>query len=82
MEERTSLVVAHRLSTIQRCDRILVFHHGELRETGTHYELIKQKGLYWRLFQLQYGNKTGTDVSEINSKINNSGLKPGFAADP
>ncbi len=57
MEERTSLVVAHRLSTIQRCDRILVFHHGELREQGTHNELIKQKGLYWRLFQLQYGDE-------------------------
>ncbi|MCB1022769.1 MAG: ABC transporter ATP-binding protein, partial [Acidobacteria bacterium] len=57
MESRTSLVVAHRLSTIQRCDRILVFHHGELREQGTHNELIKEKGLYWRLFQLQYGEK-------------------------
>jgi ABC-type multidrug transport system fused ATPase/permease subunit len=56
MEKRTSLVVAHRLSTIQRCDRILVFHHGDLREQGTHNQLIKQKGLYWRLFQLQYAN--------------------------
>lgn len=56
MEDRTSLVVAHRLSTIQRCDRILVFHHGELRELGTHNELIGQRGLYWRLFQLQYGD--------------------------
>lgn len=54
MEQRTSLVVAHRLSTIQRCDRILVFHHGELRETGTHNELLGQRGLYWRLYQLQY----------------------------
>ncbi|NNE68588.1 MAG: ABC transporter ATP-binding protein [Pyrinomonadaceae bacterium] len=58
MENRTSLVVAHRLSTIQRCDRILVFHHGELREQGSHNELIKQKGLYWRLFQLQYGEES------------------------
>ncbi|MCO6511173.1 MAG: ABC transporter ATP-binding protein [Aridibacter famidurans] len=57
MEDRTSLVVAHRLSTIQRCDRILVFHHGVLRELGTHNELIGQKGLYWRLFQLQYGSE-------------------------
>lgn len=56
MEDRTSLVVAHRLSTIQRCDRILVFHHGELREQGSHNELIQAKGLYWRLFQLQYGD--------------------------
>ncbi len=55
MEDRTSLVVAHRLSTIQRCDRILVFHHGELREQGSHNELLGLQGLYWRLFQLQYG---------------------------
>ncbi|HNQ15172.1 MAG TPA: ABC transporter ATP-binding protein [Pyrinomonadaceae bacterium] len=54
MLERTSLVVAHRLSTIQRCDRILVFHHGELREKGSHHELLGQRGLYWRLYRLQY----------------------------
>ena len=54
MQERTSLVVAHRLSTVQKCDRILVFHHGELREAGTHNELLTQRGLYWRLYQLQY----------------------------
>jgi ATP-binding cassette, subfamily B, multidrug efflux pump len=57
MHGRTSLVVAHRLSTIQRCDRILVFHHGELREAGTHYELLALRGLYWRLFQLQYSDE-------------------------
>lgn len=57
MDNRTSLVVAHRLSTIQRCDRILVFHHGELRESGTHYELLAMRGLYWRLFQLQYSEE-------------------------
>lgn len=54
MQSRTSLVVAHRLSTIQKCDRILVFHHGELREAGTHNELLGTRGLYWRLYQLQY----------------------------
>ncbi|CAN5326400.1 ABC transporter ATP-binding protein [soil metagenome] len=54
MEDRTSLIVAHRLSTIQRCDRIMVFHHGELRESGTHNELLAKRGLYWRLYQLQY----------------------------
>ena len=54
MRERTSLIVAHRLSTIQKCDRILVFHHGELREAGTHNELLTERGLYWRLYQLQY----------------------------
>jgi ATP-binding cassette subfamily B protein len=54
MQQRTSLIVAHRLSTIQKCDRIMVFHHGELREAGTHNELLAQRGLYWRLYQLQY----------------------------
>jgi ATP-binding cassette subfamily B protein len=54
MEDRTSLIVAHRLSTIQRCDRIMVFHHGELRESGSHNELLAKRGLYWRLYQLQY----------------------------
>ena len=54
MEARTSLIVAHRLSTIQRCDKIMVFHHGELREAGTHNELLTKRGLYWRLYQLQY----------------------------
>lgn len=60
MEERTSLVVAHRLSTIQKCDRIMVFHHGELRESGTHNELLGKRGLYWRLYQLQYANENAT----------------------
>ena len=57
MSGRTSLVVAHRLSTIQRCDRIIVMHHGELRETGTHNELLRLRGLYWRLYQLQYSDE-------------------------
>ena len=61
MEERTSMVVAHRLSTIQRCDRILVFHHGELRESGSHNELLGLRGLYWRLFQLQYSDAGSAD---------------------
>src|SRR5258706_1201106 len=53
MAGRTSLVVAHRLSTIQKCNRIIVLHHGELREMGTHNELLGKRGLYWRLYQLQ-----------------------------
>jgi ATP-binding cassette, subfamily B, multidrug efflux pump len=52
---RTSLIIAHRLSTIQRCDRILVFHHGRLREEGSQDALLRQKGIYYRLYQLQYG---------------------------
>jgi ATP-binding cassette subfamily B multidrug efflux pump len=51
---RTSIVIAHRLSTIQHADRILVFHKGRLREQGTHQELLYQRGIYYRLYQLQY----------------------------
>jgi ATP-binding cassette subfamily B protein len=57
MEARTSLVVAHRLSTIQKCNRIIVMHHGELREAGTHNQLLQERGLYWRLYQLQYSDE-------------------------
>jgi ATP-binding cassette subfamily B protein len=64
MQQRTSLIVAHRLSTVQKCDRIMVFHHGELREAGTHNELLTTRGLYWRLYQLQYvEEKLETPVS-------------------
>lgn len=54
MEDRTSLVIAHRLSTIQSVDKIVVMHKGEIRETGTHQDLLAQRGLYWRLYQLQF----------------------------
>ena len=51
---RTALVIAHRLSTIQHAERILVFHKGRLREEGAHQELLAQRGIYYRLYQLQY----------------------------
>jgi ATP-binding cassette subfamily B protein len=54
VEGRTSLIVAHRLSTVQRADNILVMHKGKLREMGTHQELLARRGLYWKLYQLQY----------------------------
>lgn len=53
MAGRTSIVVAHRLSTILHADEILVLHHGEIRERGSHRELLAQRGLYERLYQLQ-----------------------------
>ncbi len=54
VDKHTSIVIAHRLSTIKRASRILVMHKGKLREIGTHAELISHKGLYWKLYQLQY----------------------------
>ena len=54
VEGRTSIVIAHRLSTVQRADKILVMHKGKLREMGTHQQLLAQRGIYWKLYQLQY----------------------------
>ena len=54
MRGRTTLAVAHRLSTIQDMDRILVLHKGQLRESGTHQELLALKGIYYRLYRLQF----------------------------
>jgi ATP-binding cassette, subfamily B, multidrug efflux pump len=54
LEGRTALVIAHRLSTIQHADRILVFHKGKLREQGSHQQLLALRGIYYRLYQLQY----------------------------
>jgi ATP-binding cassette subfamily B protein len=63
---RTSILIAHRLSTIQRADTILVMHKGQLREKGTHQELLAERGLYWKLYQLQYRDQelgTGADTT-------------------
>nr|NIS63528.1 ATP-binding cassette domain-containing protein [Pseudomonadota bacterium] len=54
MEGRTSIIIAHRLSTIQRADRIIVMHKGSIREMGTHAQLMAQRGIYYRLYRLQY----------------------------
>jgi ATP-binding cassette subfamily B protein len=51
---RTTLIVAHRLSTIQHADQIVVMHKGKLREIGNHYQLLAQRGYYYRLYELQY----------------------------
>ena len=61
VEGRTSVLIAHRLSTVQRADTILVMHKGQLREMGSHQQLLAQRGLYWKLYQLQYKDQeTGT----------------------
>jgi ATP-binding cassette subfamily B protein len=57
MKDRTTIAIAHRLSTIQDVDRILVFHKGQLRESGRHQELIAQRGIYRRLYELQYARR-------------------------
>jgi ATP-binding cassette subfamily B multidrug efflux pump len=54
VEGRTSIIIAHRLSTVQRADKIIVMHKAQLREMGTHQELLAQRGIYWKLYQLQY----------------------------
>jgi ATP-binding cassette subfamily B protein len=59
---RTSVLIAHRLSTVQRADVILVMHKGLLREAGSHQELLVQRGLYWKLYQLQYKDQEGPAV--------------------
>jgi ATP-binding cassette subfamily B protein len=54
MQGRTSIIIAHRLSTIQKCDKIIVMHKGRIREMGAHQELLAQRGIYYKLYQLQY----------------------------
>jgi ATP-binding cassette subfamily B protein len=63
LENRTAIVIAHRLSTIQHMDQIVVLHKGRVRETGTHQQLLKARGLYYKLYQLQYQGRS--DSSEV-----------------
>ncbi|MGB5878696.1 MAG: ABC transporter ATP-binding protein, partial [Thermoanaerobaculia bacterium] len=67
LADRTSLVIAHRLSTIQKADRILVLHKGRLREQGTHQELLAQRGIYYRLYLLQYRDQPELDSPIVSS---------------
>ena len=62
---RTSLVIAHRLSTIQRADRIVVLHKGRVREQGTHQELLAERGIYHRLYLLQYKDQLGAEAAAV-----------------
>jgi ATP-binding cassette, subfamily B, multidrug efflux pump len=69
VEGRTSIIIAHRLSTIQRADRILVMHKGKLREAGTHQELLALRGIYWKLYQLQYKDQDVTRRQSGHSPV-------------
>jgi ATP-binding cassette subfamily B multidrug efflux pump len=74
MAGRTTIAIAHRLSTIQDMDQILVLHKGKLRESGTHQELLAARGIYFKLFELQY--KSG----EFSPRFNASAVSPRTAA--
>ncbi|HCX62358.1 MAG TPA: antibiotic ABC transporter ATP-binding protein [Clostridiales bacterium] len=63
MKNRTTLIVAHRLSTIQNSDKIIVMHKGEIREEGTHQELLTKRGIYYKLYKLQYEERGHTSLT-------------------
>jgi ATP-binding cassette, subfamily B, multidrug efflux pump len=66
VEGRTSIIIAHRLSTIQRADKIIVMHKAQLREMGTHQQLLAQRGIYYKLYQLQYKDQ---ELSAVRSSL-------------
>jgi len=71
MEGRTSLIIAHRLSTVQRANKIIVMHKGQVREMGTHQQLLAERGIYFKLYQLQYKDQeiaAGNGDSQIASR--------------
>jgi ATP-binding cassette subfamily B multidrug efflux pump len=74
VEGRTSLIIAHRLSTVQRADKIIVMHKGQLREMGTHQELLAQRGIYFKLYQLQYKDQE-LNVAGALSPANGAGFQ-------
>ena len=79
VEGRTSVLIAHRLSTVQRADVILVMHKGQLRESGSHQELLGQRGIYWKLYQLQYKDQElGAGPAVVGSGLA-AGMAPEMA---
>jgi ATP-binding cassette subfamily B multidrug efflux pump len=73
VEGRTSLIIAHRLSTVQRADKIIVMHKGQVREMGTHQQLLAQRGIYFKLYQLQYKDQE-ISVARAPSPANADGF--------
>src|ERR1700690_1840010 len=80
VEGRTALIIAHRLSTIQRADKIIVMHKGKVREMGTHQQLLAQRGIYYKLYQLQYKDQE-VSVARALSPANINIQKPTVSAD-
>src|SRR6266550_172072 len=65
---RTTIAIAHRLSTIQDMDKILVLHKGQLREAGAHQDLLAQRGIYYKLYQLQYRDQEGREAEDASNR--------------
>ena len=87
VEGRTSLIIAHRLSTVQRADKIIVMHKGQVREMGTHQQLLAQRGIYFKLYQLQYkdqelnvGHVERAPLRQAQGKLSPPNAKDGFTA--
>src|SRR5207248_6779787 len=76
VENRTSLVIAHRLSTVQNASKIIVLHKGRVREVGSHQELLARRGIYWKLYQLQYKDQ---ETSVGHGPLSVAGLGEPFA---
>ena len=72
VEGRTSLIIAHRLSTVQRADKIIVMHKGQVREMGTHQQLLARRGIYFKLYQLQYKDQ---EIGVVPAPSNGSDLQ-------
>jgi ATP-binding cassette subfamily B protein len=72
VEGRTSLIIAHRLSTVQRADKIIVMHKGQVREMGTHQQLLAQRGIYFKLYQLQYKDQ---EIGGVRAPSHGSDLR-------
>jgi ATP-binding cassette subfamily B multidrug efflux pump len=71
VEGRTALIIAHRLSTIQRADKIIVMHKGQVREMGTHQQLLAQRGIYYKLYQLQYKDQEMPTAPSVTAGADN-----------
>ena len=80
VEGRTSLIIAHRLSTIQRADKIIVMHKGQVREMGTHQELLSNRGIYYKLYQLQYKDQEIGEERQSATVKGSAGIEPEVGA--